>query len=166
MSRAFVTEDARAEPPLARSWGGAVPFGTPNLATPWSAAALADELAALRAEREGLRNATGGVALGRVATLDAEIRSLEAYLPTLQVVVPPASPDRAAFGTRVRIEGPTGERTVDLVGVDETSPADGRVSFVSPLGRALLGAAVGDTVTVRTPGGDEEWEVLGVSPYS
>jgi transcription elongation factor GreB len=163
MSRAFVKEDAGAEP-LLRTWGGALPAGVPNLATPWSVLRLEEELAAMRLERRKLADETSGVAIARVATLDAEIRALEQYLPTLQIVAPPAAPDRAAFGTRVHIEGPAGERTVDLVGIDEASPADGRVSFVAPLGRALLGAQPGDTVTVRTPHGDEDWEVVSVAP--
>jgi len=163
MSRAFVKEEEGAEP-LMRTWGGALPSGTPNLATPWSVLRLEEDLAALRLERQGLRDATSGVAVARVASLDAEIRALEQYLPTLQIVVPPTAPDRAAFATRVRIEGPGGERTVDVVGIDEASPSNGRVSFVAPLGRALLGAAPGDTVTVRTPHGEEEWEVLSVAP--
>ena len=164
MSRAFVKEESGAAEPLLRTWGGALPAGVPNLATPWSVLRLEEELAAMRLERKRLASETSGLAVARVASLDAEIRALEQYLPTLQIVVPPTAPDRAAFATRVHIEGPGGERVVDLVGIDEASPADGRVSFVAPLGRALLGAEPGDTVTVRTPQGEEDWEVLSVVP--
>jgi transcription elongation factor GreB len=48
--------------------------------------------------------------------------------------------------------------------VDEADPAHGRISFLAPLARALLGAAVGDSVTARTPSGDEVWEITKVSP--
>jgi transcription elongation factor GreB len=164
MSRAFVNEERVEERPEARPRGGGLPPGTPNLVTPWSAKAHEQELGGLRAERARLADATSGVDLARLAEVDAEIRELEAYLPTLQVIEPPAAPDRVAFATRVRIEGSGGKRTVDVVGVDEADPAHGRISFLAPLARALLGAAVGDTVTARTPSGDEEWEVTRIGP--
>ncbi len=164
MSRAFVNEERVEERPEARARGGGLPPGTPNLVTPWSREQHQRELGALHAERDSLADATSGDDLARRAEVEAEIRELEAYLPTLQVIEPPASADRVAFGTRVRIEGEGGKRTVDVVGVDEADPAHGRISFLAPLARALLGAAVGDTVTARTPSGEEEWEITAIGP--
>ena len=54
------------------------------------------------------------------------------------------------------------ERTISIVGVDEIDTARGYVSWVSPIARALLKAREGDTVTLRTPGGIEELEVVAV----
>jgi len=164
MSRAFVNEERVEERPEARARGGGLPPGTPNLVTPWSAERHRSELAALHTERDALAGASSGVDIARLADVEAEIRELEAYIPSLQVIEPPASPVRVAFGTRVRIEGPGMKRTVDVVGVDEADPAQGRVSFLAPLARALLGAAVGDTVTARTPAGEEEWEITAIGP--
>jgi transcription elongation factor GreB len=48
------------------------------------------------------------------------------------------------------------------VGAVEANPAKGLVAFVAPLARALLGHRVGDLITVRTPGGEEEIEVVAV----
>ena len=48
------------------------------------------------------------------------------------------------------------------MGVDEADAREGRIAFVSPLGRALLGRTVGQGVVVQTPKGEEELEVLGV----
>jgi transcription elongation factor GreB len=48
------------------------------------------------------------------------------------------------------------------VGVDEADAASGRVAFVAPLARALLGKRVGDAVTLRTPRGEEELEVVAI----
>ncbi len=56
-----------------------------------------------------------------------------------------------------------GEETVRIVGVDEVDPAHGCVSWVSPVARALLKARTGDVVTLRTPAGLDELEVLSVS---
>lgn len=161
MSRAFVKEDdgPSALPPLL---GAALPEGTPNLATPWSARALHERLAAERAVRESLRDASDGVSVERRSRADAAIRALEPYVATLRVVDPPEPPVRAAFAVEVEIEGDPGRRVVAIVGVDEADPARGRVSFVSPLARALMGAVVGDVVTVATPRGAEEWEVTAL----
>jgi transcription elongation factor GreB len=75
----------------------------------------------------------------------------------------PADRDEVRFGARVRVRGEDSHaREVQIVGVDEADPAAGLVAFVAPLARALLGQRVGDVVTVRTPGGEEEVTVLAV----
>ena len=56
-----------------------------------------------------------------------------------------------------------GERRYEIVGVDEADPAHGRIAFVSPIARALLGKAIGDVAVVRTPRGEEEIEVVAVA---
>jgi transcription elongation factor GreB len=53
-------------------------------------------------------------------------------------------------------------RTVSIVGVDEIDTARGYISWVSPMARALLKAREGDTVTLRTPGGAEEIDIVEV----
>ena len=54
------------------------------------------------------------------------------------------------------------ERVLHIVGDDEADPADGRVSFSSPIARALIGKAVGDTVEVVTPGGGKSYGIVGI----
>ena len=54
------------------------------------------------------------------------------------------------------------ERTVSIVGVDELDPARGRVSWISPIATALLKGSVGDVVTLRTPRGTEEIEIVDI----
>ena len=71
--------------------------------------------------------------------------------------------DRVYFGATVTVADESGtERTVSIVGVDELDLARGRVSWISPIATALLKASVGDTVTMRTPRGREELEVLAI----
>jgi transcription elongation factor GreB len=55
-----------------------------------------------------------------------------------------------------------GEHTVSIVGTDEVDPGRGRVSWVSPIARALLKAREGDAVTLKTPVGDQRLEVLAI----
>jgi transcription elongation factor GreB len=70
---------------------------------------------------------------------------------------------RVHFGATVTILDESGdEREVTIVGVDELDAGDERVSWRSPLARALLTAKVGDTVTVRAPRGPERVEITAV----
>jgi transcription elongation factor GreB len=55
------------------------------------------------------------------------------------------------------------EYRVTIVGVDEAEPLQGKISWVSPVARALTKSRVGDLVTLRTPGGIEELDVLEIS---
>ena len=71
--------------------------------------------------------------------------------------------DQVFFGATVRVKGASGEKTVTIVGVDEVDPAHGRVSWVSPIAKALLKQREGDRVTLRTPAGEEKLEILEVT---
>ena len=158
MSRAFVKETdgpealVRPEPVL--------PDGVPNHVTPWGAVAFRDRLAAAQTERAELPE--GGLGDARKTELDAEIRWLERRLATFVETPPVAEPERVGFGSVVTLDGERGVRTLSIVGVDEVDAGNGAVSWQSPLAVALRGAAVGDVVVVKTPGGEEEWEVTGI----
>ncbi|MEQ1569518.1 MAG: GreA/GreB family elongation factor [Myxococcota bacterium] len=135
-----------------------MPAGVANHVTPEGAAAFRDRLAAAAHARAAA--GADGLASARRAELDAEIRWLERRIATFVVTPPVAEPVRVGFGVTVRLEGPKGARQLRLVGVDEVDVARGDVSWRSPIAAALRGAAVGDVVTVDTPGGEEEWEVV------
>jgi transcription elongation factor GreB len=67
------------------------------------------------------------------------------------------------FGATVTVRnGRDEERTVSIVGVDEIDTTRGYISWVSPMARALLKAREGDTVTLNTPGGMEDLDILHV----
>ena len=69
----------------------------------------------------------------------------------------------AGFGARVQLRRNGGKpETIEIVGEDEADPAQGRISWGAPLARALTGAEAGDVVTLRTPQGEVEIEVLEV----
>src|SRR4051812_12192514 len=70
---------------------------------------------------------------------------------------------RVHFGATITIRYESGdEREVTIVGVDELDSGDARVSWLSPLAKALLTAKVGDTVTLRAPRGPERLEIISV----
>ena len=104
----------------------------------------------------------------RLREIDRRIRFLIKRLDIAEVVDPAArrdddTSDQIFFGATVTVRNARGdERTLSIVGVDEIDTARGYVSWVSPVARALLKARAGDTVTLSTPGGVEELDVLAV----
>jgi len=92
------------------------------------------------------------------------ILQLQQGLQSAVVVSPPVGSDnQVRFGATVTVRGQDGEeRTISIVGVDEIDTSRGYVSWVSPIARALIKAREGDIVTLRTPGGTEELEILAV----
>ena len=71
---------------------------------------------------------------------------------------------KVVFGATVEIEDIESEKKViyQIVGEDEANIKEGRVSIGSPIARALIGKEVGDTVTVKTPSGDADYEIISV----
>ena len=89
----------------------------------------------------------------------------QASAPLIFAEVGPArqKPQEVAFGATVRVADPQDEeREFTIVGEDELDAEHGRVSWVSPLAKALLGARVGDVILWRRPAGDVELEILAI----
>jgi len=183
MSKAFTREDPPAQdddevepPPL--------PAGTRNYMTPGGFARLKSELDRLVgrerpelvatvawAASNGDRSENGDYLYGkkRLREIDRRIRFLIKRLDAAEVVDPaaPRDPDaseRVFFGATVTIRNAQGVlRRLAIVGIDEADTAQGYVSWISPVARALLRAREGDAVSLRTPAGVEELEVLEVA---
>jgi transcription elongation factor GreB len=151
----------------------------PNYLTPEGAKKLATELnhlltverprvvAEVRdAAAQGDRSENAEYIYGkrRLAEIDRRIRHLGKRLESAEVVrAADVSHGEVRFGATVEVEDEHGQRRRYLmVGPDEANPAEGKVSFHAPLGRALLNRRVGDRVTVRRPAGDLELEILAI----
>ena len=178
MSKAFVREAPRPEDDAPEA-SVPLPVGAKNYITPSGYRRLKSELKALvESERpevvrtvswaasNGDRSENGDYIYGkrRLREIDRRIRFLMKRLEIADVV-PPRQEDleRVYFGATVSYAGGDGrERTVTIVGTDEVDPARGHISWVSPVARALLRASEGDTVTLRTPAGEESLEILEV----
>ena len=101
----------------------------------------------------------------RLREIDRRVRFLRKRLEKAQVVDPAAQARREQvfFGATVTYaREDDSEVTVTIVGVDETDLSRGRISWVSPVARALLGRRVGDLPRLRTPQGSEEIEVVAI----
>ncbi len=102
----------------------------------------------------------------RLREIDRRIRFLGKRLDLAEIVDPQqrANCEQVFFGATVTICDEQGqENTYQIVGVDETESARGRISWVSPLARALLKSRAGDTVRFRSPAGWREVEVVFVN---
>ena len=122
----------------------------PNLVTPGGLAAIEAALAEARAAYAAAQ-AEGGVGADRTAMARAtrDLRYWSARRASAQRVEPSAEAGKVAFGGAVTFEREDGRRqTFRIVGEDEADPANGAVSYVSPLAQALLGKEVGDTAMV------------------
>jgi transcription elongation factor GreB len=100
----------------------------------------------------------------RLREVDRRLRFLSKRLDLAEVVDNAGRDhDRVYFGATVEYADRGGAaRTVTIVGIDEVDPARGRVSWIAPIAKALLKAREGDVVTVRTPAGAEDIEVLSI----
>lgn len=153
----------------------------PNYITAEGLQALQDELDQLwKKERpeivsvvswaasNGDRSENGDYIYGkkRLREIDRRVRFLRKRIEAA-VVVDPAQQtnrDQVFFGATVEYENSREEiRRVRIVGEDEAESLKGKISWVSPVARALTKARVGDLVAVRTPAGEDELEVLSIT---
>ncbi|NBV49715.1 transcription elongation factor GreB [bacterium] len=100
----------------------------------------------------------------RLREMDRRIRFLSKRLEIAEIIDPEQQKsEKVLFGATVTIQDENGSnRRFIIVGVDETNVKEGRISWVSPVGKALLQAQVGDTVTIHTPKGEEDWEIIQI----
>ena len=182
MSKAFTRESEAADDDDIEAISP-LPVGARNYMTPGGFARLSSELEQLvHKERpelvvtvawaagNGDRSENGDYIYGkkRLREIDRRIRYLIKRLDASEVVDPAAPRDedqsgQVFFGATVTIRNARGEaRIVAIVGVDEIDTARGYISWVSPMARALLKAREGDTVTLRTPGGVEDIDIVAI----
>jgi transcription elongation factor GreB len=118
------------------------------------------------AAKNGDRSENGDYLYGkkRLREIDRRVRFLIKRLEAAEVVDSAGrDSDQVFFGATARIRTRAGEeRTVTIVGIDETDTLRGRVSWISPVARALTKARTGDKVRLQTPAGAEELEILDV----
>ena len=154
---------------------------TPNYITPAGWRSLKDELYQLVnkerpeivqivnwAASNGDRSENGDYLYGkrRMREIDRRIRFLTKRLEAAQVVDPETreATDQIFFGATVTLlRGNGSEQKVKIVGIDEIDTAQNKISWISPLARCLIKAREGDEVSLNTPEGREDIEILEVA---
>jgi transcription elongation factor GreB len=179
MSKAFIKETDHEEEENDLS-APAIPGGAKNYITPAGLRRMQEELYQLKhverpkvcevvswAAGNGDRSENADYQYGkrRLREIDKRTRFLGKRLDNVEVVDPLLikQKDQVMIGATVTIADEDGaEKRYSIVGVDETDLEKGRVSWASPIGTALLKAREGDWVTVRTPKGPRDVEVLKI----
>jgi len=165
MSRAFVKESdddlvagELPERPLAAH---------ANYVTPAGLEQLQLRVKELQEQHEKLKAVSGddSVAKQKLREVERDQRYFNAQLERATVVDPAGQPqDKVHFGAIVDIVDEEGrEHRFSIVGDDEADVAAGKVSWASPLGKAMIGSRVGDTVKWLRPAGDTEVEIVNIS---
>ena len=181
MSKAFTKETEGEADEDSELPAPALPSGTKNYITPGGYERLQSELKELlRRERpkiveivswaagNGDRSENGDYLYGkeRLREIDRRIRFLTKRLEIAEVVDPQRQTrhDQVFFGATVTyVNGRDQEHTVTIVGVDEIDADSSRISWISPVARALHKARVGDVVEIRTPAGPETLEIIAIN---
>ena len=158
MSRAFVKEDDGG--------GGIEPLPDrpisphPNIVTPEGLAAIERNLAELQERLAAALQAEDRTAQGAIARELRYWGARRASAQVVQAVKAPDAPSEVGFGTTVTIARDDGRRqTWRIVGEDEADPAQGTLSYVAPVARALIGKRVGDVVRA----GNSDAEIVAIS---
>jgi len=126
---------------------------------------ISEQIAEARSHGDLSENAEYDAARDKQGLMEARIRDIEAKLANAQVVDPRTlhAEGRVVFGATVEVEEESGEAaTWQIVGEDEADIKAGRISFGSPIARALIGKHAGDAVDVQTPGGLKHYEIVDV----
>ena len=124
---------------------------------------VVQEVADAAAQGDRSENAEYIYGKKRLREIDRRVRYLMKRLDSAVIVEREHGADDVRFGAKVVIQDENGKRSeFCLVGPDEADPSTGRLSFKSPLGRALLKKRAGDVVVVERPAGEIEIEILSV----
>ena len=128
--------------------------------------AVITAIAEARAQGDISENAEYESARERQGFIEGRILELEAKLANAQVIDPMLLDDdgRVVFGSTVELQDTAGGETVtyQIVGEDEADIKQGKISYSSPIAKALIGKYSGDVAEVRTPGGVKEFEIVAV----
>ncbi|MBI5026484.1 MAG: transcription elongation factor GreA [Nitrospirae bacterium] len=124
------------------------------------------DIAEARSHGDLSENAEYHAAKERQSFIEGRIRELQNKLALAHVIDPSRiNQDKIAFGAKVKLmDTETDEEKVfTLVGTDEADVKSGKISISSPVGKSLIGKAIGDVVTVKAPAKTMEYEILEIS---
>ena len=124
---------------------------------------IAEKLKVARSYGDLSENSEYDEAKSEQAKIEARIQELEYQLENA-VIVDSATGDKVSMGSKVTVlrKTDTQECVYEIVGFSQSNPTAGKISDESPVGKALLGAGVGETVVVEAPIGNLEFEIKSI----
>jgi len=165
MSRGFVKEGDQEEVPMVPPRAD-LPQGVTNYVTPEGMALLLAERESLISQREQVDRTNENERRIAVNFINAKLQLLEQRISGARVIHPEEQPqDEVRFGATVtlRIEATGKVQDFRIVGVDEADIARGKISFLSPLARALIHKKAGDRAVIRMGREDRAFTILRIA---
>lgn len=124
---------------------------------------IAEEIKSAKEEGDLSENSAYDEAKLAQGFLEGRVQTIEAQLRNSVLIEKNGDPDKVHIGSTVTVEEEGfGEETYQIVGSAEADPLEGRISNESPIGKALIGAKVGQTVHAETPDGQIIFKVIKI----
>ena len=165
MSRGFVKEDDQEEVPIVPQ-RAFLPVGIPNFVTPAGIEQLLAEKQMLINERDKLSSTNENEKRIAVNFINAKLQLLNDRIADARIIDPKGdTQDEIRFGASVTLknEGSGKIQDFQIVGVDEAGIAKGKISFISPLAKALINKKAGDMITLKLDRGEAVFEIVDIS---
>ena len=108
-------------------------------------------------------NAEYSQARDEQAFVEGRIAELDHILKNANVVSNNGNSNKVQIGSHITAENDSGQKKFHIVGVNEVSPLEGKISNESPLGSAFIGKKVGDKVEIKTPKGMSKYKIINIS---
>jgi transcription elongation factor GreB len=165
MSRGFVKEDDQEEVPIVPQ-RAFLPYGIPNFVTPAGMEQLLAEKQMLINERDKLSSTNENEKRIAVNFINAKLQLLNDRIADARIIDPKGdTQDEIRFGASVTLknEGSGKIQVFQIVGVDEADIAKGKISFISPLAKALINKKAGDKITLKLDRGEAVFEIVDIS---
>jgi transcription elongation factor GreB len=167
MSRGFVKEDDQEDVPMVPPRAH-LPEGVTNYVTGTGMDELLAEQQALMEEKENLDIVSENERRIAVNNIIAKLKLLNNRITEARIINLEDQPkDEIRFGAKVTLktEGTNETETFQVVGVDEANISRGKISFLSPLARALTNKKVGDRVLLKRPKGDRVFIIMNITYF-
>ncbi|MEK9147971.1 MAG: transcription elongation factor GreA [Patescibacteria group bacterium] len=120
---------------------------------------IAERLEAAKALGDLSENAEYQEAKEAQSLNEVNIHELEEILRDVVVIRKPTTAHAVQIGSTIEVDSTHGRETFTIVGSEEADPLLGKISNESPMGRAFLGRSVGDSVSLKTPGGNDTYKI-------
>ncbi|MBI2055419.1 MAG: transcription elongation factor GreA [Candidatus Sungbacteria bacterium] len=90
---------------------------------------------------------------------ELKIQELEEMLRDVAVIKKPIDSNTVQIGSTIEVDSSRGREVFTIVGSEEANPTSGKISNESPMGQTFLGAKVGDSVSIKAPGGNDSYKI-------
>lgn len=123
---------------------------------------IAEDIQEAKEQGDLSENAAYSAAKDEMEHVERRIDELEQILKNVKVVSKEKNRDKVVIGSQVKVTSQNQEAEFEIVGSNESDPANGKISNESAVGEALLGKSNGDKVLVNTPSGKVEYNILSI----